>query len=308
MAGIPGLLFGGIMEFLKYQHIERFGTDETEGIDEGVCYVFPKIDGTNGSIWLDDGVIKAGSRNRELTLENDNAGFYAWVLQQENIIEFLKEHETFRLYGEWLVPHTLKTYEESAWKKFYVFDVYDTENRPYDYETYSEVLYDYNIDIIDPLCTIKNPMVDKLIELLDKNTYLIKDGQGVGEGIVIKNYNYINKYGRQTWAKIVRNEFKTQNKKAFGIPEIGQTAQIEEKIVIEFCTETLIEKEYAKIVTESDGWKSQYIPKLLATVYYCLVNEEIWNIVKKYKNPTIDFGTIIKWVNRRVKEVKPELF
>ena len=67
------------MKFRKYQHIERFGTDEVLGIDDGLNYIFPKIDGTNSSVWLDEGVITAGSRNRELTLDKDNAGFCAWV-------------------------------------------------------------------------------------------------------------------------------------------------------------------------------------------------------------------------------------
>ena len=38
------------MEFKKYQHVERFGTTENEGIEFVTCYVFPMIDGTNGSI------------------------------------------------------------------------------------------------------------------------------------------------------------------------------------------------------------------------------------------------------------------
>ena len=37
-------------EFVKYQHVERLGTDETEGILDGIVYVFYKIDGTNGSV------------------------------------------------------------------------------------------------------------------------------------------------------------------------------------------------------------------------------------------------------------------
>ena len=40
------------MEFLKYQHVERVGTSEVENIELGTCYVFPKIDGTNASIWI----------------------------------------------------------------------------------------------------------------------------------------------------------------------------------------------------------------------------------------------------------------
>ena len=58
------------MYFRKYQHIERFGTMEVEGIELGLCYIFPKIDGTNSSVWLgEDGQIHAGSRKRELSLE-----------------------------------------------------------------------------------------------------------------------------------------------------------------------------------------------------------------------------------------------
>ena len=61
------------MQFKKYQHVERFGTDKVDGIENGECYIFPKIDETNCSVWLDnEGNIKAGSRNNELTLEFDN--------------------------------------------------------------------------------------------------------------------------------------------------------------------------------------------------------------------------------------------
>ena len=79
------------MEFKKYQHVERFGTIETAGIENGMCYVFPKIDGTNASLWWDDG-LKAGSRNRELSLNYDNAGFIAWAVNQPSFRELFREH------------------------------------------------------------------------------------------------------------------------------------------------------------------------------------------------------------------------
>ena len=34
------------MNFTKYQHVERLGTTETDGILDGDVLVFPKIDGT----------------------------------------------------------------------------------------------------------------------------------------------------------------------------------------------------------------------------------------------------------------------
>lgn len=39
-----------------------------------------------------------------------------------------------------------------------------------------------------------------------------------------------------------------------------------------------------------------------------LVNEEIWNIVKKMKNPTINFKTLNHLTVLKTKELKSELF
>ena len=116
--------------FVKYPHIERLGNDEVTDILDGTCLVFPKIDGTNASVWQEDGQIKAGSRRRELTTDDDNAGFYVWVLTcdaAKPIADYLTRHPNHTLYGEWLVPHSLKTYRADAWRRFYVFDILDRE-------------------------------------------------------------------------------------------------------------------------------------------------------------------------------------
>jgi len=297
-----------IMEFRKYQHIERFGTDEVLEIEDGTCCIFPKIDGTNSSVWLsDDGQIKAGSHKRELTLEADNAGFYANVINQDNLREFVNAYPTYRLYGEWLVPHSLKTYREDAWRKLYVFDV-EKDGIYLPYDEYKPLLEEFSIEYIPPIAIVKGGTYEKFMKCIEKNMYLIEDGKGLGEGIVIKNYDYRNKYGRQTWAKIVTNEFKDKHSKEMGAPIIETKIAVEEKIIKEYCTESFIEKEYAKIVTEKEGWTSKYIPMLLGTIFYSLINEESWNIVKKYKYPTINFKTLNGMVTRKVKQVKSELF
>ena len=66
----------------------------------------------------------------------------------------------------------------------------------------------------------------------------MKDGEGSGEGVVIKNYDYKNKYGRQTWAKIVTNEFKAKHHIAMGAPVVGCEI-VEEKIVAKYVTRKL---------------------------------------------------------------------
>jgi len=94
------------MSFLKYQHLERYGNTEVEGIEVGTCYVFPKLDGTNGSVWWDDGALRCGSRNRELTLDNDNAGFLNAMVVDKAITSFFDHTKNLILYGEWLASHT----------------------------------------------------------------------------------------------------------------------------------------------------------------------------------------------------------
>ena len=292
------------MEFLKYQHLERFGTVETAGIEMGMCYVFPKIDGTNSQLWF-DGELKAGSRNRVLSVESDNAGFYNWALRQPVFELFFAEYPNLRLFGEWLVPHTLKTYQKTAWNNFYVFDVMDGENY-LTYEVYKGMLDELGIEYIPPICKVANPTYDRLIAQLDKNGYLIEDGAGTGEGVVIKNYEYKNKFGRVVWAKIVKNEFKASHQKC-EVGEIKECKIIEQEISEKFITLSLVEKEVAKIEAEI-GWTSKQIPRLLNTVFYCLVKEEGWNFIKEYKNPTIDFKRLNSFAIGQVKQLMPNLF
>ncbi len=294
--------------FKKYQHVERFGTSEVEGIELGVINVFPKIDGTNASVWIDNGEIKAGSRNRELSLEKDNAGFYAWASENENIKTYLTSNPTHRLYGEWLVPHSLKTYREEAWRRFYVFDItIDLEEGieyiPYD--VYQESLEEFKLDYVPLLVKYKNGDYDRFMNQLKQNTFLIKDGEGIGEGVVLKNYDFYNKYGRQTWAKIVGTEFKEQHRKKWGANEI-ELSMLEERIADEMLTEAFIEKEYSKLAI--DGWESKFIPKLLGIIWHEFIIEESWNIVKKYKSPKIDYKILNRFVTGKIKRTLKEIF
>jgi len=298
------------MQFKKYMHVEKYGNEEVDGIDAGICSIFHKLDGSNGSLWINGDIISAGSRRRELSLENDNAGFYAHILTQDNIMEYLLKHPEHRLYGEWLVPHTIKGYTDDSWRKFYVFDVAldksDDEPEYIPYDIYKELLDDFDISYIPEICRVKNPDYEKFVELLEQCTFNIKDGES-GEGIVIKNYDFYNKYGRQVWGKIIRNEFKAKHSKAMGAPIQGSN-MVEEKIVEELLSKDFIQKEYDKIVNDEGGWRSQYIPRLLGVVYYEFIKDHCWEMVKKFKNPKIDFKTLNHLVTARIKLEMKEIF
>lgn len=310
----------------KYDHVERLDHPDVDGLYCGTCYVFPKLDGANASIWIDaESRIHCGSRNQTLDEERALMGFYNWVSQRRPLFEDAYRHsipESWRLYGEWLVPHTLMTYREEAWKKFYVIDVFDHEKGKYvHYDQYSPALQRLAIPVVEPLCIIKNPTEEQLHKQVLSNTYLINDNAGLGEGIVVKNYDWTNAWGRQPWAKIVRTEFKEENRRAFGVTEKEGAFQVECAIAEEFVTPHLVSKTRAKIENQIlDGldpsWtrntlaakRGELIPRLLQTVFTDLVIEESYHFVKKHKNPTIDFKKLQQFTTLQVKKYAADLF
>lgn len=316
--------------FRKYDHVEHLDRPEVVGIEMGTVHIFPKIDGTNASVWLDaDGKVQAGSRTRQLTIEADNAGFCVWVNSDDPKAAMLRSwlRPGLVVYGEWLVPHTLKTYRADAWKRFWIFDVFDHATGRYvPWDSYGPILTDAGLDVVQPLCSIVEPSPAQLQAQVAMNTFLIADGAGVGEGIVIKNYAWVNRYERQCWAKIVRNEFKEKHGKAFGAAVKHGEFQVEIAIAEEFCTPTLVGKTRAKIITDiasRDGIdlcqpnaqqdiehtnRAKIIPQLLGRVAYDLVTEEIGAILRKHRKPVIDFGKLEQRIILRTKELACDLF
>ena len=290
------------MKFERYQHVERLGTDEVEGILNGTVYVFPKLDGSNFTAFVDDkGKPRAGSRNRIIDIGCDNQGACAYFMAQDKFKKFFEKYPTVRIYAEWLVPHHIKDYEDDAWRKVYVFDVMKDE-RYLRYEEYKGMLEEFNIEYIPVLAVLNSPTEEEVRSLVDQATFLCKEGT-YGEGVVCKNYDFVNKYGRITWAKVVRETFKAG--KRAGKP-IDYCTEVD--IVEKLCTPEYIEKEFAKIANETGGFSSKMIPRLLGSVWHIFITEEAWNMVKKYKNPKIDFSLLNRLVIDKVKEVKKEFF
>jgi len=295
--------------FKKYRHIERLGSDEVAGLLDGTCYVFPKIDGTNASVWMDTGQLCAGSRRRHLSEGEDNAGFLAFVAEHtDDFLPFFTDYPDLRLYGEWLVPHTLRTYRKEAWRQFYIFDVYhDAEERYLAYDEYEPLVSPLPFPVIAPLEVVLSPTEEHLVGLLDRNTYLIEDGNGPGEGIVIKRYGWENEWGETVWGKLVKNEFKERNLETFGAPTVAMKQQVELAIATEYVTRGRVEKALAKM-RDAGPLTRKRIPELLGRVWHDIVADEMWDIVKKHKFPTVDFKRLYGRVIEETKRNCPELF
>jgi hypothetical protein len=304
------------MGYKSYQHIQKYGTQETEGITNGTVYVSYKIDGTNGCVWYDNDkdCLMFGSRKRQLddSKDGDNQNFVKLMTSPEyhdvysDLFNFLCRHKDVIIYGEWLVCSTLKTYKDDAWKQFYVFDVYNSDNDTYwNYDDYKKVFdAEYpNIKYIPLLAKLENPTEDDLKNCLTKTgDWLVKSG--LGEGIVIKNYDYVNKYGRRTWAKMLTEDYLKQKSHSRLQNNVNKQEHPVENEIIKLMTMEHILKERNKVLElhNTTEWDVKFIPETLNRVYNAFISDNIEIIVlKKFKNATINFSILKRLSDEKVK-------
>lgn len=277
---------------IKYQHIERWDTDETQYLkDCQELIVQPKLDGTNGVVAYnpeDDSLI-IGSRNRYITVDNDNQGFAKYIMDnKEKYLRYFREHPCNVLYGEFMINHVFRVKPEFA-RQFYVFDVY------------SKCINKYIPMIEDDLavCGIKyvpSMYVEptNLLETLKGfdssfGRFLLDDSLDHGEGYVIKNFYAHNQYGRQVWAKVLNESLKKTRDDLFG------------DIRAKFFTDAWIEKETIKYNELFEGEpfnETKYINILIRE----FIKEEIANIVFKFKFPKISFQNLKAYLTGILKE------
>lgn len=318
------------MTFRRYDHLERLGHQEVAQIEGGEVHVFPKLDGTNASAWLgtdEQGLqrVCCGSRNQELAGGLDNQGFRAWVESAAGaaVRDAVRDNPDWILYGEWLVPHTVKGYEDFAWRRFWIFDVYSRSREAYvSAEEYVPRLSNRGLDVMLPMAVLDKPSPAELRALADKATFLMKD-RAPGEGIVIKNYGWRNRHGRQTWAKVISPRFAEDKGKPAAEPMPGD---VEAMIVASCLTPDLVAKARAKAVASVGGafqqgvdpvlWaqsveaehRGKVIPATLSTSFHDVVTEELWGQLAKLDYPQVDFRVLRKLCYDGVKRLAPDLF
>ena len=294
--------------FHAYEKVERLEKEECDGILNGGCYIFEKIDGANAQIYLDTETreIAFGSRNRVLgvgenLISGDSfRGFAGWVKEnKDKLTRFFNLHPNFILNGEWLIKHSLQ-YSATAYSRFYVFDIYDFANQRYigieSHRSWQDLL-NLEIDVIPFDGWINNPTTENLKAFLELPS---RYGASFREGIVIKNYDFCNKFGRQPYAKLLHETFKEV--KSTPKPPPGEDA-IERAIQVQYVTAARVEKIRNKIAdtqVERPGMKE--IPKLINMVWYDIITEDMNDILKRLKDPTINFKLLKRLVFDRAKE------
>lgn len=286
------------MSFRPYEKIHRLGKEEVEGILTGTCFVQEKVDGANASIWMKDGRIHKGSRNNDITDREDTFnGFKPYVDAHEGIQKFFVENgERFTLYGEWLVRHSI-SYKEMAYRKFYLFDIYDKEKKEYLPINQVYVIAEhYGIDIVPLRGTFENPTHEDLKVFIG-----MSDFGDRGEGIVIKNFGFKNEFGDMPYAKVVTENFKEDNGVIFGGNNKHSETYWEIYIMNKYMTLGRVQKLMHKAESEHGKLDMKHIPMIMGMCYHDLLQEEIWEIQKKV--PAIDFKVLKRVCDKKSRQI-----
>lgn len=293
------------MKFKEYPKIHRIGKDEVEGILEGLCHVQEKVDGANASIWFDkdDNAIHFGSRSRDLYLANDNFnGFGDWVRNHPDLPAFFAQYPTVRLNGEWLVRHTIG-YNELSYKKFYLFDMM-VEEGEVEEMIHPSIMYDiapkYKIPTVALIGNFENPTLD---DIKAHAGYSVLGEKG--EGVVIKNMTFINKYGSRGHAKYVTQEFKEDNAVTFGGNNKHSEAYEETYYMNKFMTLARVQKVLHKLESKLGKLSEKNIPEIMGTCYHDVIAEEGWTLAKEMSTTgkPFNFKTFKSLCDRKSKSI-----
>lgn len=269
-------------EYKSYPKIHRLGKEETDGILDHDFIVQEKVDGANVSIFQLDGKLRCGTRTRMLPEDESFNGFQEAVKSNLNLAMYFSRNPDHILYGEWLVKHTI-TYPDEAYRKIYLFDIYDTKNDTWlpqkDVENEAEFL------------GLEYPKIFAIGKLSEEEikSYVGKSHIApVGEGVVLKAENFVNKYGDHVYAKLVHQKFKESNAIVFGGNNKHSETYWEMYVVNKYCTVGRVQKIMQKLQAETDHrLDKEETSQIAGTCYHDLITEESWEIVKKV--PSLNF-------------------
>lgn len=237
-------------EIKKYTDIIRYGKGITQDVLQKGDYISitEKIDGANASFCLDNTVdlgVAAFSRNNPIGEHNTLRGFYDWVVK--NIVTIKERlNPNYRYYGEWLVSHKV-VYKQDQYNNFYMFSIWDEENGEYlsDEIVKSEAArlgiqtttYFYEGEYIS---------FEHIMSFVGKSDRTLEPN--MGEGVVVKNVNYKDRYGNQVFVKLVSERFAEVQKQK--LPKNPNLEDEHKGLIDSVVTIPRIEKIINKMVDE----------------------------------------------------------
>jgi len=300
------------MKFRKYHKVERWDhKDEVEGLNKGTVHIQEKIDGANGQVYFHEDYLYVGKRSGvvgktnsySFTIIDEFRGFPKTIFQNKAYKNFFLKYPYLRLYGEWLVKHTV-IYSPENLKRFWIFDVYnDKEERFLKYEEYIPILEEFHLDFIPVIEIKQNPTMQELLDMVKVKNKIPKSSFGAEtiEGLVYKNYDFVNRYGRCVYMKAVTKDFREIHHLVMGANKYDTP---EVYIAAKYLTTVRMEKIFKKMIDEKNILTMKDIPEFIEKSYHDVITEDAWQIFgknKKFRNAKISIYDLRKAITDKAR-------
>lgn len=291
-------------EIKKYTDVVRLGHKSTIGVlNEGdYITITEKIDGANSSFILnEDGKVDCFSRNTPVNESNTLRGYLGWI---NNNIKPEVLNPRYRYYGEWLVSHKIQ-YKPEYYQNFYLFNVYDEELEEYlsDNIMRSEAKR-LGIKTVPLFYEGKYMSFEHLMSFVGKSDMAVN----FGEGVVVKNVSYKDRYGHQMFVKLVHADFaEVQKQKVPKDPNRPLTAEQE---FVNICLTTArVDKLLHKLVDEGvieEGFGIEDMGVILKNlgnrIYEDILKEESDSLPENY-----DMQTLRKAIGSKLPKIVKDI-
>lgn len=240
------------MDISRVKFGDELTPSNTGGFEVGdIIQITEKWDGSNASIRYDieTGKLIAFSRRLELTFNNTLNGFWNYV--QGLNAEDYKDTPNYVIFGEWGVKNAIR-YNQDAYGKWYVYDIYDVEKEEYLPQTeVKKFVEEHGLIYIHVLYEGEFISWEHCQTFCNSPAYGDKQ-----EGIVIKNQTKLNNpYSRTPFVLKIVNDCFSEVKKDNHRQKIEDPQKIKERehaqsIINMVVTKRRVEKEIYKMRDE----------------------------------------------------------
>lgn len=268
-------------EIKKYMDIVRYGKSNTKDVLNKGDYISitEKIDGANASFTLDEEnplQVSCYSRNKALNKGNTLQGFYGWI--NENIVPIKdKLNPNYRYIGEWLVKHKV-AYKDEYYKQFYLFSIWDDKTEEYLSDNIVlEEAHRLDLNTVPYFYMGEFESYEQLTEYIGKSNMTLRPNEG--EGIVVKNANYKDKYSKQCFVKLVSEKFAEVQKQK--LPKNPNVNSKEIELIKTVLTKPRVEKLMYKLVDENLITKEDFAIESMGKLLKLLGDRIIEDMIKE---------------------------
>lgn len=290
----------------KYKKIRTLGHRENENIftvNDDKIIIQEKLDGSNFRFWREGDKLIFGSRNVN-NLDKNNHQFSATINYLKEKIDVDKLDPDIIYIGEAMKKHSIN-YDWGNIPKFIGYDVvYKDNGLPLSYKL---AIKEFNKIGLEFVRVIFEGTAYEVRNNIDLNSFLDKDSPyreaGRPEGIVIKNYDRLNQFGRPLYAKMVRDDFKEKNKVKFDNKKTKKRDAL--YITEKYATEARIKKIILKMVNnEGKNLSRELMNSLIPKVIKDILSESIIEIYEEDKRVNrIDFNMLHELVPKKCLRV-----